>query len=96
MELPVIRYYLNGRIYSDWVEVNYGEAVIEARLQKLDDGTIGWADRSGLKLDHLPLPHGQKADQSRKENRQSDERVQGRATAQRQTRKGQRPRGQKP
>ena len=96
MDLPKIRYYLDGRVYSDWVEVEHGEAIIEARLQKLDDGGIGWVDKSGLKLDHLPLPHGQETDESRKEDRQGDEGVQGGRTAQRQARKGQRPRGQKP
>ena len=96
MDLPVIRRYLDGRVQSDWVEIPYGEAVIEARLQKLDDGNIGWVDKSGLKLDHLPLPHGQETDQSRKEDRQSDERVQGRPASQRQTRKGQRSGRQKP
>ena len=96
MDLPRIRYYLDGRVQSDWVEVPYGEAVIEARLQKLDDGNIGWVDRSGLKLNHLPLPNGQETDESRKEDRQGDEGVQGRSPAQRQARKGQRSGRKKP
>lgn len=96
MDLPVIRRYLDGRVQSDWVEIPYGEAVIEARLQKLDDGNIGWVDKSGLKLDHLPLPDGQETDQGRKENRQSDERVQGRNSEKRQDRPRQRSNRQKP
>ena len=90
MDLPVIRRYLDGRVQSDWVDVPCGEAIIEARLQKLDDGTIGWVDKSGLKLDYLPSPHGQEADQGREENRQSDERIQGGHVEKRQTRPRQR------
>ena len=96
MDLPVIRRYLDGRVQSDWVEVAYGEAVIEARLQKLDDDSIGWVDKSGLKLDHLPLPNGQETNQGRKEDRQGDERVQGRNTEKRQARSRQRSGRQKP
>lgn len=96
MDLPVIRRYLDGRVQSDWVEIPYGEAVIEARLQKLDDGSIGWVDKSGLKLDHLPLPDGQETDQGREENRQSNERVQGRNPEKRQARSRQRSGRQKP
>ena len=96
MDLPIIRRYLDGRVQSDWVEVAYGEAVIEARLQKLDDDSIGWVDKSGLKLDHLPLPHGQETDQSRKEDRQGDERVQSRDIEKRQTGTGKRTSRKKP
>lgn len=85
MELPKVRYYLDGRIHSDWVDIEYGEAVITARLQLLEDGRIGWADKSGLELTHLPLPSdGEKTNQSREEDRQGDERVQSREAKKRQ------------
>lgn len=94
MELPKVRYYLDGRIYSDWVEVEYGEAMITARLQLLSDGTIGWADQSGLELIYLPKPSGKETDQSREENRQGDERVQGGDAPKRQARSRKRSKSQ--
>ena len=93
MDQPTIRYYLDGRIQSDWVEVDG----IEARIQKLDDNTLGWVDRSGVKLEHLPvLDHGQKADRRPEEGGQGDERIQGGNSSKRQARPRQGSKGKKP
>ena len=66
MENPRLRYYLDGRVHSDWVEVAVGEAVVVARLQKVEDGTIQWFDQSGLPLGQTDcITHGQETNQSR-------------------------------
>jgi hypothetical protein len=65
-ETPKIRYYLDGRVHSDWVEVVVGEAVVVARLQKVEDGTIQWVDQSGLPLGQTDcLTHAQEDGESR-------------------------------
>ena len=97
MENPKIRYYLDGRVHSDWVEVTVGEAVVVARLQKVEDGTIQWVDQSGLPLGQTDcITHGQETDQSRQEGCQGDGGVQAGNPAKRQTRSRQRPQGEKP
>ena len=97
MKSPKIRYYLDGRVHSDWVEVVVGEAVVVARLQKVEDGTIQWVDQSGLPLGQTDcITHGQEADESRQEGCQGDGGVQAWNPAKRQTRPRQRPQGEKP
>ena len=97
MENPRLRYYLDGRVHSDWVEVAVGEAVVVARLQKVEDGTIQWVDQSGLPLGHTErITHGQEADESRQEGGKGDGGVQTRNTAKRQTRSRQRSQSKKP
>jgi len=97
METPRLRYYLDGRVQSDWVEVVVGEAVVVARLQKVEDGTIQWVDQSGLPLGHTEsLTHGQETDESRQESGKGDGGIQAGNTAKRQTRSRQRPQSKKP
>lgn len=95
MNLPKIRYYLDGRVHSDWVEIECGEAMCIARLQKCDDGQIHWVDQSGLKLDQLLEPSGQSQIEEGTESQQSDAGVQSGNTAQRQTGTGKRTRRKK-
>ena len=97
MENPKIRYYLDGRVYSDWVEVVVGEAVVVARLQKVEDGTIQWVDQSGLPLGQTErITHAQEDGQSGQEGGEGDRGVQAGHTAKRQTRSRQRSQGEKP
>ena len=97
MENPKIRYYLDGRVHSDWVEVAVGEAVVIARLQKVEDGTIQWVDQSGLPLGQTErTTHGQETDESRQESGEGNGRVQARNTPKRQTRSRQGSQGKKP
>ena len=96
MENPKIRYYLDGRVYSDWVEVAVGEAVVVARLQKVEDGTIQWVDQSGLPLGQTErITHAQEDGQSGQEGGEGDGGVQAGHTAKRQTRSRQRSQGEK-
>jgi len=93
---PKIRYYLDGRVHSDWVEVAVGEAVVVARLQKVEDGTIQWVDQSGLPLGQTDcLTHGQETNQSRQESGKGDGRVQAGNTQHRQARTRKRSQGEK-
>lgn len=86
METPRLRYYLDGRVQSDWTEVVVGEAVVVARLQKVEDGTIQWVDQSGLPLGHTEsFTHGQETNESRQESGEGDGGVQTRNPAKRQT-----------
>ena len=97
MENPKIRYYLDGRVHSDWVEVVVGEAVVAARLQKVEDGTIQWVDQSGLPLGYTKgMTHAQEDGESGQESCQSDGGVQAGNTAKRQTRSRQGSQGKKP
>ena len=97
MKNPKIRYYLDGRVHSDWVEVVVGEAVVVARLQKVEDGTIQWVDQSGLPLGQTDcLTHAQEDGESRQEGCQGDGGVQAGNTAKRQTRSRQGSQGKKP
>lgn len=92
METPSLRHFRDGKIYSDPVLVVFGEACIPAVYTD-----SGWETVDGTKLDAVTeWCNGQEADQSRKEDRQSNGRVQSRPTAQRQARKGQRSGRQKP
>ena len=66
MNSPKIRYYLDGRVHSDWVEVAVGDGVVVARLQKVEDGTIQWVDQSGLPLGQTDcLTHAQEDGETR-------------------------------
>ena len=97
MKNPKIRYYLDGRVHSDWVEVAVGEAVVVARLQKVEDGTIQWVDQSGLPLGQTErITHAQEDGQSGQEGGEGDGGVQAGHTAKRQTRSRQRSQGEKP
>lgn len=97
MENPKIRYYLDGRVHSDWVEVAVGEAVVVTRLQKVEDGTIQWVDQSGLPLGQTErITHAQEDGQSGQEGGEGDGGVQAGHTAKRQTRSRQRSQGEKP
>jgi hypothetical protein len=97
MENPKIRYYLDGRVHSDWVEVAVGEAVVVARLQKVEDGTIQWVDQSGLPLGHTErITHAQEDGQSGQEGSEGDGGVQAGNLAKRQTRSRKRSQGEKP
>jgi len=97
MENPKIRYYLDGRVHSDWVEVAVGEAVVVARLQKVEDGTIQWVDQSGLPLGHTErITHAQEDGQSGQKDCQGDGGVQAGHPAKRQTRTRKRSQGEKP
>ena len=97
MENPKIRYYLEGRVHSDWVEVAVGEAVVVARLQKVEDGTIQWVDQSGLPLGQTErITHAQENGESGQEGGQGDGGVQAGHTAKRQTRSRQGSQGKKP
>jgi len=97
MENPKIRYYLDGRVHSDWVEVAVGEGVVVARLQKVEDGTIQWVDQSGLPLGQTDcITHGQETNESRQESGEGDGGVQAGNLAKRQTRTRKRSQGEKP
>ena len=97
MNSPKIRYYLDGRVHSDWVEVAVGEGVVVARLQKVEDGTIQWVDQSGLPLGQTErITHAQEDGESRQEGCQGDGGVQTGHTAKRQTRSRQGSQGKKP
>ena len=97
MENPKIRYYLDGRVHSDWVEVAVGEGVVAARLQKVEDGTIQWVDQSGLPLGQTErTTHAQEDGESRQESGEGDGGVQAGNTAKRQTRSRQGSQGKKP
>lgn len=93
METPGLRHFRDGGVFSDPALALVGEGWVEAVYTDR-----GWFTTDlATKLDAVTeWTHGQKADQGRKEDRQGDEGIQGRRTAQRQSRKGQRPRGQKP
>ena len=92
METPSLRHFRDGKIYSDPVLVVFGEACIPAVYTD-----SGWQTVDGTKLDAVTeWCNGQEADQSRKEDRQGDEGVQGRSPAQRQARPRQRSGRQKP
>lgn len=97
MENPRLRYYLDGRVHSDWVEVAVGEGVVAARLQKVEDGTIQWVDQSGLPLGQTErITHAQEDGESRQESGEGDGGVQTGHTAKRQTRSRQGSQGKKP
>ena len=97
MDNPRLRYYLDGRVHSDWVEVAVGEGVVAARLQKVEDGTIQWVDQSGLPLGQTErITHAQEDGESRQEGCQGDGGVQTGHTAKRQTRSRQGSQGKKP
>ena len=94
---PKIRYYLDGRVHSDWVEVVVGEAVVVARLQKVEDGTIQWVDQSGLPLGQTErITHAQEDGQRGQEDCEGDGGVQAGHSAKRQTRTRKRSQGEKP
>lgn len=97
MENPRLRYYLDGRVHSDWVEVVVGEAVVVARLQKVEDGTIQWVDQFGLPLGQTDcLTHAQEDGQSGQKGGEGDGGVQAGYPAKRQTRSRKRSQGEKP
>lgn len=93
METPDLRHFRDGGVFSDPALALVGESWVEAVYTDRGWFTIDLA----TKLDAVTeWTHGQKADQGRKEDRQGDERVQGRNTEKRQTRSRQRSGCQKP
>lgn len=97
METPKIRYYLDGRVHSDWTEVTIGGVAVIARLQKVEDGSIQWVDQSGLALKQTDcMTHAKENDESRQESSKDNGRVQARDTQHRQTRTRQRTESKKP
>lgn len=96
MELPSLRHFRNEGIFyikSDVVEALHGEAWIAAVYTDK-----GWAtaDGSTLLTGIEAWRHGEETDQSRKEDRQGDERVQSRDTEKRQAGTGKRTSRKKP
>lgn len=86
MDLPGLRHFADGRIFSDPVLVQVGEAEIHAVFTDQ-----GWYTPDGLtKLESVTSwTYGKETNESGKESGQGDERVQGGNPTQRQTRKGQ-------
>lgn len=96
MELPSLRHFKNEGIFhikSDAVEALHGETWIPAVYTDK-----GWAtaDGSTLLTGVEDWRYAQEADQSREENRQGDERVQGRNAEERQAGTGKRASRKKP
>lgn len=86
MDLPNLRHFRNGGVFSDPVDALVGEAWVQAVYSDK-----GWVTADGIKLkDILEWRSGQKAEQESKESRQGAARVQGRNIAQRQTGTGKR------
>jgi len=93
MANPDLRYsYIDGRMASDFVPYEIGEAIIDARLVRYQDGTEAWLDRSGLRLAEQHYNNGQETNQGS----QGDEGIQGGHTANRQAGTRQRSKGKKP
>lgn len=97
MANPELRYtYNDGRMASDFVPYEVGEAIIDARLMQYPDGRQVWLDRSGLKLAETQQDNGQETNQGTAEGGQGDGRVQGRNIENRQARPRQGSKGKKP
>lgn len=97
MATPELRYtYTDGRMASDFIAYEVGEAIVDARLMQYPDGSQIWLDRRGLKLAEMQQPNGQETNQSATEGRQGDGRVQGRNAEKRQARPRQGSKGKKP
>ena len=85
MDLPSLRHFKDGMIYSDPVEVLVGEAWVNAVLCYADNGDQYWATPDMVKLNPVTeWRHGKKDVSSGQESGQGDERVQSRNATQRQ------------
>lgn len=93
MENPSLRHFKDGYVYSDPLYALVGETWINAIYTN-----EGWFTPDlGIKLMAVTdWRDGKETNQSREENRQGNERVQGGNAEKRQARKGQRPNRQKP
>ena len=97
MEQLTLKYtYADGRKASEFEPIQIDGQTVEARYVQQPNGTAGWFDRQGLRLNYPSTTDGKETNQSREESRQGNEGVQRRNAAQRQTRKGQRSGGKKP
>ena len=86
MERPILKYtYADGHQASEFFAVTVNGKTVDARLTVYHDGTEVWCDRNGLPLEHPPMTDGKETNQSREKNRQGDEGIQRRSTAQRKT-----------
>lgn len=93
MDLPSLRHFKDGLIYSDLVEVLVGEAWVRAVLCRADNGDQYWATPDMVSLSPVTeWRHGQEDGQGG----QGDGRVQARDAQKRQTRSRQGSKGQKP
>lgn len=87
MERPILKYtYADGHQASEFFAVTVNDKTVDARLTVYQDGTEVWCDRNGLLLEQPPMTDGKETNESREKNRQGDERIQRRSTAQRKTR----------
>ena len=97
MDLPSLRHFKDGCIYSDSVEVLVGEAWLPAVLCRTDDGDLHWLTPDMATLSPVTeWRYGQEANQGGQEGSQGDEGIQSRNTAKRQARTRQGAKGQKP
>lgn len=93
MAAPNLRHFRDGYVYSDPIYALVGETWINAIYTN-----EGWftPDLATKLVAVTEWRDGKEADQSREENRQGDERVQGRNAEKRQARPRQRSNRQKP
>lgn len=97
MDLPGLRHFKDGLIYSDPVEALVGEAWVAAVLCRTDNGDVHWATLDMATLSPVTeWRYGQENDGSPKESGQGNGRVQARNTQKRQARSRQGSKGQKP
>jgi len=97
MDLPGLRHFKDGLIYSDPVEALVGEAWVSAVLCLEPSGDMHWATLDMAKLSPVTeWRYGQENEGSSEEGGRGDERVQSRNTQKRQTRSRQGSKGQKP
>ena len=81
MDLPGLRHFRDGGIFSDPVDVLVGEAWVQAVYSDQ-----GWVTSDGIKLGHiLEWRNAEEAKQKPEEGSKSSARVQGRHATQRQT-----------
>ena len=97
MDLPSLRHFKDGQIFSDPVEVLVGEAWVNAVLCYADNGDQYWVTLDMAKLSPVTeWRYGKENVGSAEENRQGDGRVQTGNASKRQTGSRQRAKGQKP
>ena len=87
MDLPSLRHFKEGIIYSDEVEALVGEAWVRAVFCRLDDGDCYWTTPDMARLSPVTeWRHGQEAEQIAAKGSQGNGRVQSRNTQKRQAR----------
>lgn len=97
MDLPSLRHFKDGCIYSDPVEALVGEDWLPAILCRTADGDLHWLTPDMATLSPVTeWRYGQETKQSGQEGSQGDEGIQGGNTAKRQARPRQGTKGQKP